>query len=111
MLPDDIGAFRVAAQALLDADDAPHATIDDTLTSGYAHALALESERRRLERLILAAATTPGRPGSRCGGSGLSHLADEFWRTDALLRDLRETLERLKRHRRARPLGAGNGVA
>ncbi len=79
--------------------------IEDTLTSGYAYALGLESERRRLERLILAASA----PADNGRGVDLSRLADEFWRADAALRELRETLERLKRLERTRRAAERNG--
>jgi hypothetical protein len=97
-LPEDIAAFHLAAQRLLGASDSSHAAIEDTLTSGYAHVLALEAERRRLERLILAAATTPEEVER---GQHLGGLANEFWRIDALLRELHETLDRLRRHYRS----------
>ncbi|MGZ4384636.1 MAG: hypothetical protein ACXVY3_08550 [Gaiellaceae bacterium] len=100
----------MTARGLLDASDASHEAIEDTLTSGYAHALALEAQRRRLERQILEAATERVQPAPG-GSADLSRLADEFWRADAVLRDLREMLDRLRRHERARRRAEANGVA
>ncbi len=106
-LPEDIRSFCATVRELAAASEASHEAIEDTLTSGYAHALALEAERRRLERLILEAATAGRAPA----GSDLTGLAERFWRTDAELRELRAALDELRRYARARRLAQANGHA
>jgi hypothetical protein len=70
----DVNPIIAEIEALLD-DDAPRALdeIEDTLTSGYAAALALESERWRIERRISEVASALG------GEAGFElHRADEI---------------------------------
>src|SRR2546427_6482695 len=49
------------------------ARMEDTLTEGYAHALALEAERWRLERRLGEVVRTVGGPGP-----DISSFAEEF---------------------------------
>ena len=69
------------------------AEMEHTLTSGYARALALEGERRRLERQMreLAKAAGDGIDVAR-----LSELATELERADGELVSLRAVLDRLR---------------
>ena len=58
----DVNPIIAEIEALLDDDIAPRALdeIEDTLTSGYAAALALEAERWRIERRIAELAAELG---------------------------------------------------
>ncbi len=73
------------------------ARVEDTLTAGYARALALEAERWRLEREVGEVARRIG------GGEGADHakelaaLVRKISRTDGRLFALRGTLANLKR--------------
>jgi hypothetical protein len=95
----DVNPIFVEIEALLD-DDAPRALdeIEDTLTSGYAAALALEAERWRIERRISELA-------SQLGGDAdfelhraeeIVGLAQRLSSADADLIRLRELLESLR---------------
>ena len=79
-------------------DDAPHslARIEETLTAGYAHALALEADRWRLERRLieLAAAFADG-PGDR-RAEEIAALARQMSSTDGDLVRLRTALASLR---------------
>ena len=88
-------------EALLDGGRAPTLDeIEDTLTSGYAAALALEAERWRIERGIAEAAATLGDGEARGRtqelarlGRRLSVAADDIARLRALLASLRDRAE------------------
>jgi hypothetical protein len=69
--------------------------LEYTLTSGYAHALALEAERRRLERRITALAGDLG-PESRRSALELTALARSLARTEVRLERLRQLIAALK---------------
>ncbi|MBD0330493.1 MAG: hypothetical protein ICV64_10375 [Thermoleophilia bacterium] len=91
--------------ALIDAADAAQgspsvARLEHTLTSGYAHALALEGERLRLEQRLGEAtqALEAGRPGA---GDELTELSARVAATDAALRRLRAMLLVLRERARA----------
>jgi replicative DNA helicase len=77
-----------------------------TLTDGYAHALMLEAERRRLELRLteVALSLQPGDPEGRT--TELSELAQRLDGTAGELGDLRGRLSELRRlrpSRQARP--------
>ena len=79
------------------------ARLEDTLTSGYAHALALEAERWRLERRIGEVATTLADDIAGQAAGELGMLAREMARTDDELTRLRALLATLRdRAREAR---------
>jgi hypothetical protein len=82
---------------LLDSPAPSHAAIEDTLTTGYAHALGLEAERRRLELSIIqgAGSISVREPGSV---SRVRALASELEQTEDLLHELRQTIEQLRVH-------------
>jgi hypothetical protein len=87
-------------RSLLDApptgEDAPSLdAIEHTLTSGYASALALEAERRRLERQIAAVAAKLGQGSSR-GQSELTELGQKLTAADGDLTQLRRLLSSLR---------------
>ena len=90
-------------EALLSAPtsgaDAPTlARVEETLTEGYAEALALEAERLRLERRLSAAA----RAGGADLGSELNSLGRRLTSADDELTELRALLSSLHDLARAR---------
>jgi hypothetical protein len=83
------------------SDDAPTlARMEDTLTEGYAQALALEAERWRIERRLGEVA----REGGTNLGEELKTLGSRLTRADGELTQLRTLLGTL--HERARLLRA-----
>jgi hypothetical protein len=83
-------------EELLSADAPTLARLEDTLTEGYAQALALEAERWRLERRIGEVA----REGATDIGEELKSLGTRLTHTDGELAKLRSLLGTL--HERAR---------
>ena len=83
-------------EELLSADEPTLAHLEDTLTEGYARALALEAERWRLERRIGEVA----REGRTDIGEELKSLGTRLTRADGELTKLRSLLGSL--HERAR---------
>ena len=94
MIYDDI-------RSLLDApptgDDAPTlASIEHTLTAGYARALALEAERWRIERKIADVAARLGDEVTEEGASELARLGQRLSSADGDLTNLRTLLVALR---------------
>jgi hypothetical protein len=85
-------------EALLSAEAPTLARLEDTLTEGYARALAIEAERWRLERRLGEVA----REGGNNVGEELRTLGTELTRADGELVELRSLLGTL--HERARML-------
>ncbi|HZS24021.1 MAG TPA: hypothetical protein VFA30_03440 [Gaiellaceae bacterium] len=85
-------------EELLNADKPSLARMEDTLTEGYAQALALEAERWRLERRIGEVA----RAGRTDVGEELRSLGCRLTRADGELAKLRTLLGTL--HERCRLL-------
>jgi hypothetical protein len=88
-------------RTLLDApptgDDAPSLdAIEDTLTAGYARALALEAERWRLERKLAEAAAALGRTVVEGQHSELATLGRRLSAADGDLTLLRALLSSLR---------------
>ncbi len=83
-------------EELLSADAPTLARMEDTLTEGYAKALALEAERWRLERRIGEVA----REGRTDVGEELRSLGTRLTHADGELAELRSLLGTL--HERAR---------
>jgi hypothetical protein len=83
-------------EELLDAEAPPLARLEETLTEGYAQALALEAERWRLERRIGEVA----REGGDDAGDEIRSLGSRLSKTDGSLAELRTLLGAL--HERAR---------
>jgi hypothetical protein len=75
------------------------ARLEDTLTEGYAEALALEGERWRIERRIGEIARAANGDGARLAEE-LSSLSEQLRSTDGELSRLRDLLGTL--HARAR---------
>jgi|SRR5581483_7353648 len=74
------------------------ATVESTLTDGYAHALALEAERWRIERRL-------GEVARDAGGAGMARelatLSERLETADGELAKLRALLQRLQVKARA----------
>lgn len=83
-------------EELLSADAPTLARMEDTLTEGYARALALEAERWRLERRLGEVA----REGRTDVGEELRSLGTRLTHADGELAELRSLLGTL--HERAR---------
>ena len=84
------------------------ARVENTLTTGYARALALDAERSRLERRIGEVTSDLARSGgSALGGDELSALVGRLTATDADLDALRSLLAPLREHARALRARAG----
>jgi hypothetical protein len=77
---------------------AAEAELEHVLTDGYAHALALEAERRRLERKLAQAAASLGGP-SAASIEDLAVLGRRIEDTDRRLSELRTLLVPLKARR------------
>jgi hypothetical protein len=75
---------------------APLDVLENTLTSGYATALALEAERWRLERRIAEVAARAGEAGTRGTTQELTRLARRLTSADAELARLRGVLASLR---------------
>src|SRR3954467_11326385 len=108
--PDNRGLTPVAPtdatmqqiEQLLGADAPTLARLEETLTEGYAQALALEAERWRLERRLGEMA----REGGADGGGGRQALGKRLTSADSELAELRTLLGSL--HARARSARASN---
>ena len=87
----EIAALLAGAEA---ADDP--ARIERTLTDGYARALALEAERRRLEQRVRALSLAVGR-GDAVQRRELAQLVRDMERHEGELDELRGDLGRLRR--------------
>jgi hypothetical protein len=83
-------------------DDAPTLEhLEETLTAGYAQALALEAERWRIERRLGEVARDAHLPGASTLAEELASLAKRLRNTDAEITLLRETLGSLQARARA----------
>ena len=87
-------------QELLDdpaATAATTASLEATLTDGYAHALTLEGERLRLERSLRELVRSPGPPnGERL--RRIAELTDRVGHADRSLRELRSRLRVVRKY-------------
>jgi hypothetical protein len=92
-------------EELLSAEAPPLARMEETLTEGYARALALEAERWRLERRIGEVA----REGRGDIGDEIRALGTRLTNADGKLAELRTLLGTLhERARSARRAAAGS---
>ena len=76
------------------------ARVEDTLSVGYARALAIEAERRRLEQRLGEIAATLEARDLQSGAEELSDLSQRVTKADGDLRRLRTRLETLRAHAR-----------
>jgi hypothetical protein len=94
MIHDDI---RSLLDAPASGDDAPSLDyIEHTLTAGYAGALALEAERRRIERRIADVAARLGDEVTDEDASELAQLGKSLSSADGDLDNLRALLVALR---------------
>lgn len=94
MIQDDI---RSLLESPPSGDDAPSlAHIEHTLTSGYARALALEAERRRIERQLANVASRLGHEATDEDASELARLGQRLSVADDDLSRLRGLLASLR---------------
>ena len=98
--------MQAQIEELLSADAPTLAHMEDTLTEGYAKALALEAERWRLERR-LGEVAREGRPDV---GDELRTLGIRLTRADGELATLRSLLGSLHERARVVRLAANSGV-
>lgn len=92
--------------ALISAPTGDLATIERTLTDGYAHALSLEAEKRRLEKRICEVARSLQRGDTAKKARELSTLARRVEGSVGDLTELRSHLSDLRRHLDAVRVGA-----
>src|SRR5512133_3576068 len=94
MIHDEI---RSLLDASPDGEDAPTIdAIEDTLTAGYARALALEAERWRLERRIAEGAVDLGAKSQNDEHDELTQLGQRLSSADGDLMMLRQLLASLR---------------
>ena len=109
MAPEAIPALLEQIDELLAEpaeEPASLARLERTLTDGYAYALALESERWRLEQRMSALAGELDEGNQELKAKELSLLSDRLAANARTLSDLRDTLARLRAHASAmRSLG------
>jgi hypothetical protein len=85
-------------RALLDGPPAASLdSIEETLTTGYAHALGLEGRRLRIERRLRELLRQPG-PRSRDRTVRIADLSSELEAADRDLERLRSLLATLRKH-------------
>jgi hypothetical protein len=94
MIHDEI---RTLLDAPAGGDDAPSlGDIEDTLTAGYATALALEAEQLRLERRIAEVAAMLGDEKSDLRHSEIAELGQQLSAANCDLTRLRDLLSSLR---------------
>ena len=85
-------------QNLLDGALLPSvASLEATLTDGYAHALSLEGERLRLEGRLRDLVRAPG-PRSSDRSSAIAELIERVDEADVRIHELRSRLAALRTH-------------
>ena len=94
MLCDELGTLIHAPPA---RDDAARAHVERTLTDGYAHAMALEGDRLRLERQIADVAAQADTRDPRVKTIELQDLSARLTETSGDLKHLRGLLAALRR--------------
>jgi hypothetical protein len=94
MINDDIRSLLEAPSSGEEAPTLDH--IEDTLTSGYARALALEAERWRIERRIADVAARLGDEVTDEDASELAQLGQQLSSADSDLNRLRTLLVALR---------------
>jgi hypothetical protein len=101
MAPDAIPALleqidELLAEPAQNEEPASLARLERTLTDGYAHALALESERWRLERRMSELAGELNEGNQELKSREMALLSDRLARNAGLLSGLRNELTRLR---------------
>jgi hypothetical protein len=78
------------------AEQPPRAIVEDTLTTGYAHALALEGDRLRIERRLRALLRSEPGTSARVRMEEIAELTRLLAGTDRELAGLRALLSSLR---------------
>jgi hypothetical protein len=99
---DETGALIDRVQGLLGRPPANRRAIEDTLTEGYARALALDAESRRLERRISELAGLADRDRV----TELAELVGRRRHVNGELTHLRDVLRALRGHLAAAPVAS-----
>lgn len=94
MIDDEIRTLLEAPPSGADAPTLDH--IEDTLTAGYARALALEAERLRIRRKIAELAARFGEEAADPTGAELATLGERLNVADGDLSQLRALLSSLR---------------
>ena len=94
MIYDEIRSMLAAPPTGADAPSLPE--IEETLTAGYANALALEAERLRLERWLAAVAAALNTESENPSTAELATLAQQLTVADGDLAQLRALLSSLR---------------
>jgi hypothetical protein len=94
MMEDEIRSLLEAPRTGVDAPTLD--ALEETLTAGYARALALEAERWRLERRIAALAATFGEESTESRRTELANLGRMLSASDGSLNQLRGLLSSLR---------------
>jgi hypothetical protein len=90
VMTEEIATLTAEINALIAEPAAPLARLEDTLTTGYARALALEAERVRLERRLGKAAAEGDGEQARTLALRVSNAEEHILRLRSLLSALRE---------------------
>jgi hypothetical protein len=95
-LPGVLTEIRSLLDAPASAEQPPRAVVEDTLTNGYAYALALEGERLRIERRLRALLHEEPGPSARVRLEEIGELTRRLAGADRELAGLRALLSSLR---------------
>jgi hypothetical protein len=95
-LPGVLTEIRSLLDAPASAEQPPRAVVEDTLTNGYAYALALEGERLRIERRLRALLHEEPGPSARVRWEEIGELTRRLADADRELAGLRALLSSLR---------------
>ena len=98
-LPGVLTEIRSLLDAPASAEQPPRAVVEDTLTNGYAYALALEGERLRIERRLRALLRAEPGPSARVRMEEIAELTRSLAGADRELAGLRASSPRCARKR------------
>jgi hypothetical protein len=88
--------IRSLLDAPASAEQPPRAVVEDTLTNGYAYALALEGERLRLERRLRELLRAEPGPSARVRMEEIAELSRLLAAAEGELAGLRSLLSSLR---------------
>ena len=95
-LPGVLTEIRSLLDAPASAERPPRAVVEDTLTNGYAEALAIEGERLRIERRLRALLRAEPGPSARVRMEEIAELSRRLAGADRELAGLRALLSTLR---------------
>jgi hypothetical protein len=99
-LPELVAEIRSLLDAPAGSEPPPRAVVDNLLTTGYAHALALEGERLRIEKRFHEVIRI-GAEGGAMWADELPGLSQRLEQADRDLARLRGLLATLREHARS----------